>query len=40
VQAVEAGILGDALGIDLEMPVARSGEEPAIPVIANQRLVA
>jgi hypothetical protein len=36
-----AGILGDALGIDLEMPIARRGEEPpAIPVSANQRLVA
>src|SRR5271165_411281 len=39
-QSVEAGIVGNALCIDLEMPLPRSGEEPAIPGIADQFLVA
>src|SRR5664279_5318553 len=39
-QSVELRIIGDTRGIDLEMPLPRGGEEPAIAGIADQFLVA
>jgi hypothetical protein len=39
-QSVELRIIGDTRGIDLEMPLPRGGEEPAIAGIADQLLVA
>jgi len=39
-QSVKPGIIGNTRGIDLKMPLLRCREEPAIPGIADQFLVA
>src|SRR5664279_2939400 len=38
-QSVEPGVIGNTRGIDLEMPLLRCREEPAISGIADQFLV-